>query len=358
METLMRISLLGNHPCPDGRGLLLKRTALVSRWKNLTPTTLLTGDLSRMKRFFPLLVMILALSLTLAACAPAPAAAPANSAAPISLTDGLGREVTLAGPAQAVISLAPSNTEILFAVGAGEQVIAREQFSNYPEAALALPSIGDTQDQNLEEIVRLQPDLVLASDLNAPEQIKAIEDLGITVFSLANPTDLEGLYENMRIVATLTGHQAEAEAWIESAKQRVAVVEEVIQKAETTPKVFYELDATDPSSPWTSGGGTFIDTLISMAGGQNIAGTMNTPWAEYSQEELILQDPHIILLGDSMWGVTPEQVSTRPGWDKITAVVENRVLPFNDDLVSRPGPRLIDGLEALARAIHPELFAE
>lgn len=331
-----------------------------------------------MKRFFSPLALLILLTLALAACSPAvpastPAAIPARTLAPtlavvmeepaasptpIALTDSLGRNVVLEGPAQAIISLAPSSTELLFEVGAGDQVIAREDFSNYPEAVLALPSIGNTQEHNLEEIVRLQPDLVLAADVNAPEQIKAIEDLGITVFSLGNPTDLDGLYENMRIVATLTGHEAETEAWIENAKARVADLQEILQQAETTPTVFYELDSTDPAKPWTSGSGTFIDTLITMAGGQNIASGMNTAWAQYSQEELILQDPQIILLGDAMWGITPEMVSSRPGWEQINAVVENRVLPFNDDLVSRPGPRLIDGFEALARAIHPELFAE
>lgn len=332
-----------------------------------------------MKRFFPLLAVLIALSLALAACSPTaavpapqaaeptvaePISAPEEPAAtetapqPIILVDSLGREVVLDGPAQAIISLAPSNTELLFAVGAGDQVIAREDFSNYPEAVLELPSIGNTQEQNLEEIVRLQPDLVLAADVNAPEHIKAIENLGITVFSLANPSDLEGLYENMRIVAKLTGHEAETEIWIENARQRVTTIMETLQQAETTPTVFYELDSTDPTKPWTSGAGTFIDTLITMAGGQNIASGMNTAWAQFSQEELILQDPQIILLGDAMWGITPEMVSERPGWEQLTAVVENRVLPFNDDLVSRPGPRLIDGLEALARAIHPELFKE
>lgn len=335
-----------------------------------------------MKRFFPLIALMTVLSLALAACAPvavetAPAApavevielaateivveeppTPEPVPTAIALIDGLDREVVLEAPAQAIISLAPSNTEILYGIGAGGQVIAREDFSNYPEAVLDLPSIGNTQEQNLEMIVSLQPDLVLAADINAPEQIKAIEDLGITVFKLSNPTTLDDLYENMRIVATLTGHEAETESWIEEAQQRVLAVEETIQQAETIPTVFYELNATDPAKPWTSGSGTFIDTLITMAGGENIASGMNTAWAQFSQEELILQDPHIILLGDAMWGISPEMVSERPGWDQITAVVDGRVLPFNDDLVSRPGPRLIDGLEALAQAIHPELFGE
>ena len=201
-----------------------------------------------MKRFFPLFALLIVLSL--AACAPAAVEAPAAPALveeaapaveeapevePIVLTDGLGREVTLESPAQAIISLAPSNTELLYGVDAGDQVIAREDFSNYPEAALELPSIGNTQEYNLEMIVSLQPDLVLAADVNAPEQIKAIEDLGIVVFQIANPVDLEGLYENMRTVAALTGHEEETEVWIEAAKLRVSTVEETISPGRNHP---------------------------------------------------------------------------------------------------------------------------
>jgi len=123
------------------------------------------------------------------------------------------------------------------------------------------------------------------------------------------------------------------------------------------PLVFYELDSTDVNAPYTSGPGTFIDLLISMAGAENLGHTLQGEWVQVSVEELIRRNPDYILLGDYVWGgIKPEDVAERPGWDAISAVKEGKVLPFDDNLVSRPGPRLVDGLEALAKALHPDVF--
>ncbi len=282
---------------------------------------------------------------------------PEASSEPIVLVDGLGREVTLEQPAQRIISLAPSITEVLFAIGAGDQVVGREDFSNYPEEALELPSIGGNFGElNTEAIVALEPDLVLAADLTTQEQVQALEDLGLTVFLLANPVDLQGMYDNLRTAAQLTGTEGETEELIESLTSRVDAVVETISGAETTPLVFYELDSTDPSAPWTSGPGTFIDTLITMAGGANVGANFEGAWVQVSSEELLVQNPEIIILGDAIWGVTVESVEARAGWEGIAAVQTGQIYPFNDDLASRPGPRLVDGLEELAKLIHPELY--
>jgi iron complex transport system substrate-binding protein len=273
------------------------------------------------------------------------------------LTDGLGREITLAGPAQRIISLAPSNTEILYEVGAGGQVVAREDFTNFPPEALDLPSIGGGfSELNIELILSLEPDLVLAASLTAAEQIQALEDLGLTVFQISNPADLDGLYDNMRIVAQLTGHEEDAEAAIGVLQVRVEVILEILADTTEQPLVFYELDSTDPSAPWTAGAGTFIDTLITLAGGANMGAAFEGSWVTISAEEILAQDPAIIILGDSIWGVTPEDVAARPGWETLSAVANGTIYPFNDDLASRPGPRMVAGLEELAKLIHPELF--
>jgi iron complex transport system substrate-binding protein len=160
----------------------------------------------------------------------------------------------------------------------------------------------------------------------------------------------------LRTVATLTGHEAETEELIVSLDTRVQAVVEVIANASDAPLVFYQLDSTDPNAPYTSGPGTFIDTLITMAGGKNIGAEFEGDWVQINAEEIIAQNPEIIILGDSIWGVTVEDVSSRPGWDSILAVQNGNVFPFNDDLASRPGPRLVDGLEEMAKLIHPELF--
>ncbi len=141
-----------------------------------------------------------------------PTTAPMPAAEPITLVDGLKREVKLAKPAQRVISIAPSNTEIVFAIGAGAQLIGRDDLSDYPADAASIDNIGSAFGKlNTEAIVALKPDLILAAEVNAPEQVKTLEDLGLTVYWLANPKDFAGLYDNLKIVGTLTGHAAEAE---------------------------------------------------------------------------------------------------------------------------------------------------
>jgi len=277
---------------------------------------------------------------------------------PIELVDGLGREVMLPGPAQRIVSLAPSNTEILFAIGAGSQVVGRDSFSDYPEAAQQITDIGGGFGElDFETIVSLDPDLVLAAGLTPADQVQALADLGITVYLLANPVDFDGLYYNLRIVAQLSNHPSEAEQVISDIQARFDVIMERLAGVEEKPLVFYELDGTDPNAPWISGPGTFIDTLITLAGGINLGRDLEGEWVQISLEEIIAQDPDIILLGDAVWGgVTPEAVAARAGWESLSAVQKGRVYPFDDNLVSRPGPRLIAGLEAMAKLLHPELF--
>ena len=290
------------------------------------------------------------LIILLTACAPQ--ATPTIAA----LTDGLGREVSLNGPAQRVISLAPSNTEILFAIGAGPQVVGRDQLSDYPAEVAEVTDIGSAFEAlNTELIVSLKPDLVLAAEINTPEQVKQLEDLGLTVYYLKNPTTLEEMYGNLEIVAQLTGHTNEAAILIESLKTRVTTVDEKIAPISSRPGVFYELDATDPAKPYTAGKGTFITLLIDRAGGHNIASDIDG-YPQLSLEQVVAADPAFIILGDARYGVTPESIAQRPGWKNLSAVKNGNVIPFNDDLASRPGPRLVDALEELAKLLRPELF--
>ena len=141
-----------------------------------------------------------------------------------------------------------------------------------------------------------------------------------------------------------------------TAEKRFDVITSRAKGAGSRPSVFFELDATDPSKPYTPGPGSFIDALISLAGGSNIGASAKMQWAQLSTEEIIAQDPKVIVLGDANYGVTVEMVKERPGWSVITAVQNGAIYPIDDILISRPGPRIIDGLEALARIIHPELF--
>ena len=306
-------------------------------------------------------IATLLITILLAGCgsaAPAPTTTPTlePTPVPISSTDGLGRSITLVEPAQRIVSLAPSNTEILYAIGAGAQVVGRDEFSNYPEAALDLPTVGGSfGGYNDEAIVNLEPDLVLAAEINTPEQVSALEDLGLTVYYLSNPTTLDGMYTNLMTLAMLTGHEAETQTLVDGLKVRVEAVLEKASNVESQPTVFYELDATDPSAPYTAGPGTFLDTLINLAGGKNAAAELGSPWGQLSIEAIVVQEPEIILLGDAAYGITVESVSERAGWEALSAVQNEKVFPFDDDLVSRPGPRLVDGLENLFTLLHPEI---
>lgn len=317
-------------------------------------------------RVFPYVSLLSAAAVFLAACAaPAaptptpvpPTAALPPTAAPLQITDGLGNVVTLAGPAQRIVTLAPSNTELLFALGAGGQMAGRDELSDYPAEAQAVASIGATYGAlNTETIVALKPDLILAAEVNSPEQMKGLQDLGLTVFWLANPTDFEGLFQNLMIVGQLTGRTAEADALVADLRARVQAVTDKVAGVTSRPKVFYELDATDPTKPYTVGTGTFMDTLLTLAGGQNVAAGLESAYPQISAEELVKQNPDFILLGDAAYGVNPDVVKARAGWEAIAAVQTGRILAFDDNVASRPGPRLVDGLEALAELLHPELF--
>ncbi|MEN6436431.1 MAG: cobalamin-binding protein [Anaerolineaceae bacterium] len=301
-----------------------------------------------MKRTIKILSVIILLSvLLLTACKPV---------TPQTYTDSLQREVTLLQPAQKIVSLAPSNTELLFAIGAGSQVVGRDDFSDYPAEAAQLPSVGGSMgDYNLEAIVALQPDLVLLSELNSSDLVQSLENLGLKVYYLGNPVEIEGLYTNLENLGKITGHEADAASLIESLKAKVSKVDELIATTSTRPLVFYELDATEPTKPWTAGPGTFVDQLITRAGGENLGGSLDGAWVQISQEALIINDPEIIVMGDSIYGITAEQVAERAGWENLKAVTDGQIYPFDDDLVSRPGPRLVDGLIELARIIHPEI---
>lgn len=269
--------------------------------------------------------------------------------------DDAGREITLTGIPQRIISLAPSNTEILFAVGAGSQVVGRDEFSDYPPEAASIDSIGGSfGEYNVEAILALEPDLVLAAEINTPELIHQLEDLGLAVYYLRNPTTLEEMYTNLETVARLTGH--DATALVDSLKARVAAVDEKIAPLSSRISVFYEIDATDPTKPWTYGPGTFGDLLIDRAGGFNVGNIASDPYPQLSLEQIVAANPAVIILGDSMWGMTPESVLTRPGWETIEAVKSGNLFPIDDNLISRPGPRLVDGLEHLAKLLRPELF--
>jgi iron complex transport system substrate-binding protein len=276
---------------------------------------------------------------------------------PMILMDGLNRQLSFTEPFQRIVSLAPSNVEILFAVGAGAQLVGRDELSDYPPEAMQVASIGSTYGiLNTEAIVALEPDLVLAAGTTPPEQVQTLEDLGMTVFLVPNPMDFEGLYEDIRIAGILTGHEQQALALVDSLKARIDGVIERVAEADRV-SVYYEVDGeVDPNNPWTTGSGTFQELLISTAAGINIASDL-VGWQQISLEELIIRDPQVMIYEAGPWVTTTlETILARPGWSAISAVANGEIYPIDSSWVGRPGPRLVDALEAIAVILHPELF--
>ena len=276
-----------------------------------------------------------------------------EAAAVITAVDDASRTVYIEQTPQRVVSLSPSITEILFAIGLGDKVVGVTEHCDYPEAARAKPKVGGYFTTSLEDILDKDPDLILTDGYDPVMQ--QIEGLGIPMLVL-QPEDIDGIFKDIDLVGKVMNKEEEAARLVDSLQQRLDKVAETKASATSSPTVFYEIDATDPTKPWTAGPGSFADILISLAGGSNIV-TESGSWLQLSLEKLLSANPDIIILGDYPY-VTPKQVEERSGvWQDLTAVNLGKVYAVSDpSLTSRPGPRIIDGLEEIARMIHPELF--
>lgn len=274
---------------------------------------------------------------------------------PGSYTDDMGRGVVIEEVPQRIVCFGPSLTEITFALGLGERVVGVDDFSDYPPEAQSLPKVGSSWAPSIESLVALEPDLVLTLE---HEQFNSeLEARGIKYLVL-DPKDIDNILANIELLGAVTDSIEEAEALVDSMEKRIADVQDKVAGAPQV-SVFYIVDATDPMLPWTTGPGSFIDALITMAGGENIAHEAPVAWPQFSIEEVVSANPDIIIIQTMFGGVptiTIEALAAHPIWGVIDAVEQGRVYLVDGDLVSRSGPRIVDGLEVLAKAIHPELF--
>ena len=271
---------------------------------------------------------------------------------PVSVTDDRGKTLTLSAPPRRIVSLAPSATEIVFALGAGDRLVAVDNFSDFPAEAGALPHIGGFRTSP-ETVVSHAPDLILGlKSGNLPAQLT---DLKQPLF-VFDPDDLEGVYRNIAVVGTMLDRESEAEKLVAGMRARIDAVAQKAKTATTTPRVLHEVDATDPTRVFVAGPHNFIDSMITVAGGRNVAADAPLKYPQLTAEQVVARDPEVIVLADAAFGVTPEMVAARPGWGAVRAVKGKAIYPIDDNLVSRPGPRLVLGFEAYIRLIHPELF--
>ncbi len=278
-------------------------------------------------------------------------ATPRASAYPLTIRDIAGRTVTLPRRPERVVSLAPSNTETLYALGLGERVVGVDQNSDFPEAARAKPKVGTFSAPSIEQVVALAPDLVLAANIHLRAVVPALEGRGLTVVVL-NPPDLPGVLDAIGLVGQLADANAEAARLRAALEARIGAVSDRLRGVAARPRVYVEITPKFV----TAGPRSFIDDLIGRAGGANIAADAATQFPTLSAETIIARDPEVIVLTDAGPEVTVESVGSRPGWAGISAVRAGRVVAIDPDLVNRPGPRVVDALEQLARVLHPEAF--
>jgi len=310
---------------------------------------------------------IVLLLFLLGACAPSPSsstAAPPTSqpssvaaAFPLTLTDDAGREVTLEAEPQRIVSLAPSNTEIVCAIDACDRLVGVTDFDDYPADVVEIDKVVTMAQVDVEAVVATEPDLVLAAgnELTPTAIIDQIADLGVPVLVLY-PESLDEVSVNIEMVGIAVGRDGEAAALVGEMATRVEAVEEAVADLER-PRTFYEVSVFE-GTIYTAGERSFLASLIETAGGEPVTGDALSTSIEL--EELVAVDPELILLGDATYDptITPETVAQRQGWETMTAVDDGRVVVVSEDVVvTRPGPRIVDGLEALARAIHPDAFA-
>jgi iron complex transport system substrate-binding protein len=267
------------------------------------------------------------------------------------ITDDSGKTVSLPVPVNRIVSLAPNLTEIVFAVGAGDRLVGRTSYCDFPAEAKAVAEIGDTLHPSLERIIALKPQVVLVSTASQLEVFtKQLQEHDIAVF-VTDPQDLNGVFHSIEQIGDIVGAAEKAKQVTAELKLRVMIV---AKKLHTAPpvRVFYQLSA-EPL--YTAGKDAFVNDLIEFAGGISVTADVPGAWPKYSAEAALATKPDAIILptggsmGDSNRDVA-EPLKRSP------AVLNGRVYKINDDHLVRPGPRAVDGLEEMARALHPEAF--
>ena len=268
---------------------------------------------------------------------------------PMTVTDDLGRKVTISRNVERIISLAPTNTEILYSLGLGDKVIGVTTYCDYPPEAKLKEKVGEFSTINIEKVVALKPDLVLSTGGEQEGFVRQLEGFGVTVLALY-PEDLDGIMKNIMMVGEVAGAKDAAKRLTEQMEQRINVVANIVSKS-GRPKVFYMV-WDEPLM--TAGQGTFPDSLITLAGGTNLGAGAGESWPIYSLETLVAQDPDVIVLATH--GKSAESLKSLGGWNTMTAVKNGKVYLIDSNVASRSGPRIVDALENMARYIHPELF--
>ncbi|MCC2671908.1 MAG: Periplasmic binding protein, partial [Armatimonadetes bacterium] len=285
-----------------------------------------------------------------------PASGPTAGGFPLRVTDDSGRQVAIPEPPRRIVCLSPAHTETLYALGAGELIVGADTYSDFPQEARSKARLNCWPRIPLEQVVAFKPDLVIVLTQEG-EELRRLEAAGVRVVQLF-PKTYEATLERMALLGRISGRETEAKELVSTLRRRTEAVTSRLQGAART-RVVYELDAMDAARPYVAGGGAIYNEVIRMAGGENLFADQKQPSVQVSSEQVIALNPDVILLGDTRSPVQPQspaRVASRPGWSRISAVKSGRVYGVVSERITRPGPRLVDGLEDVARRLHPELF--
>ncbi|MGF7397406.1 ABC transporter substrate-binding protein [Thermoanaerobacterium thermosaccharolyticum] len=268
---------------------------------------------------------------------------------PLKITDFMGRQVTIKKEPKRIVSLSPSTTELIYAIGAGKDVVGVTNYDDYPPEVKSVAKVGGYEGPNIEAILAQKPDIVFASNLSGKDQMETIKKSGIPVVVL-EAQNINQIYDSIKILGEITGNVEKGNEIISSMKDKI---KEINDKVKDLPKVnvFYVVDT---NGNWTAGKGTFIDELITLAGGNNVASDANG-WAQYSMEKLMQKNPDVIIT--SQHATNANNIKNMPGYKDTKAAKDGKIFIIsNDDIITKPSNRIVLGLEEIAKDLHPEAF--
>ncbi|MFJ5624915.1 ABC transporter substrate-binding protein [Peribacillus loiseleuriae] len=311
-----------------------------------------------------LLALMLSFILVLAGCGNNNQTAPNKDNAPASevkkekdqsysVTDDLGDKITFDKVPEKVISLQPSNTEILFALGAGEKVVGVTDVDNYPKEAADIESVSDSMNINAEKIIALNPDVIIAYTIGDEATLQPLRDAGIPIFVIASAATFEDVYGDIQQIAEVMGVKEKGNEIVDTIKNQIAAVAEKTATINNKKSVYLEIQPAPEI--WTVGKNTFQQEIFEKAGVTNVFEDKEG-WFIVSEEEIIKRDPAVITTTAGFIENPEQGIKSRTGWDQLTAVKEDKVYYLNADVMSRPGPRIGEAVEHVAKTVYPDLF--
>lgn len=276
-----------------------------------------------------------------------------NNGVPYTVIDDRGVEVTFDEVPETIISLQPSNTEILFELGVGEQIIGATEYDTYPEAAQKIERVSTSTVINAERILELDPDVVVAYTIGEEAQITQLEDAGLKVFVIASAETFDDVYSDIIQLSEVMGVEHKGEEVVADIKEQIDTVQEKTATLDTKKKAYYEVSPAP--ALWTTGSSTFQQEIMNHANVENIFADQSS-WISVTEEDVITRNPEIIITPATYLENAVDEILGRTGWDKIQAVTEQAVYLVDGDIMSRPGPRIGEAVEIMAQSVYPELF--